>query len=316
MFCINCGQELPDNAKFCYKCGTECPVYNAKNALNDKESGINTATLLQRIEIMLSDGDFAGAMSKCDVVLDSEPMNWKAYLFMLLAELKCRNTDDLAKQPIPFDDNQYYIRAVKYCDYDLASELSIYLDEINSRNEAKQLNPKIGDDIYFGTKSGKKMWWKVLRIKDGMALIITKENVCDLPYHDAGGDITWSDCTLRKWLNSDFLDGYFTDLERSRIKSCKLNNENSKYQTNGGEPTTDKVFLLSIHEALTMFANTSDRANDSWWWLRSPGSNLNHAAVVDIGGKVYTGVGDVYTYGNIVDYNNGVRPALWVKIDT
>ena len=43
-------------------------------------SGTNTDSLLQRVEIMLGDGDFGGAMSKCDTILDSDPTNGNVYL--------------------------------------------------------------------------------------------------------------------------------------------------------------------------------------------------------------------------------------------
>lgn len=372
MFCMNCGQSLPDGAKFCMKCGTpqgavsptattssetinldgthlfvpamcpncnahmkvdssckiarcdtcgtECLVQDAIKALTVRGnvqvgsatinvSGTNTDSLLQRVEIMLGDGDFGGAMSKCDTILDSDPTNGRVYFYMLMSQLCCRGRNDLTAQKDPFDGNQYYLKAMQYGDPELKNELQGYINAINARNEAKQKNPKVGDEIYFGTNNGQRIWWKVLSIRDRMAFIISSNNITLMPYHQPSGNITWADCTLRKWLNNDFIRGYFTPAEQARILPCKLNNDkNSRYNTPGGVPTTDKVFLLSINEANQLFAYDRARANVSWWWLRSPGGNPNSAACVSYGGEVTTN-------GSNVNINSGVRPVMWIKLD-
>lgn len=367
MFCMNCGQQLPDGAKFCLNCGTpqgavsptgttqsetinldgmhtfvpamcpncnahmkvdttsnvarcdtcgtECLVQDAIKTLTVRGNvqvgnatinitGTNTDSLLQRVEIMLGDGDFNGAMSKCETILDSEPTNGKVYFFMLMANMHCKNRNELASKVKPFDGNQYYLKAMQYGDPELKNELQGYINVI----EAKLKNPKVGDEIYFGTQNGQYIWWKVLRTQDRMAFIISSYNICTMPYHHSGGKITWENCTLREWLNNDFISGYFTPAEQSRIIPCKLNNDNNpEYKTPGGIPTTDKVFLLSIHEAKTIFPNDQARANGSGWWLRSPGLPSN-AACVD-------NDGEVATIGNRVDGNYGVRPAMWIQLD-
>ena len=373
MFCMNCGQQLPDGAKYCLQCGTpqgavsptgttqaetinldgmhtfvpalcpncsahmkvdssakvahcdscgtECLVQDAIKALTVRGnvqvgsatinvSETNTDSLLQRVEIMLGDGDFGGAMSKCDTISDSDPTNGRVYFYMLMSNLNCRKRNDLASQTRPFDGNQYYIKAMQYGDPELKNELQGYINAINARNEAKLKNPKVGDEIYFGTQNEHRIWWKVLRIQDRMALIICSNNICNLPYHQHNCSITWADCTLRKWLNNDFIRGYFTPAEQARILPCKLNNDkNPHYNTPGGVPTTDKVFLLSINEANQLFANDRARANDSWWWLRSPGYDPFCAACVGDDGEVGTS-------GSFVDYYDGVRPALWLNLNS
>lgn len=373
MFCMNCGQQLPEGAKFCMKCGTpqgavspigpaqagtinlngtstfvpamcpncnahmkvdtsskiarcdacgtECLVQDAIKALTVKGNvqvgnatinvnGTNTDSLLQRVEILLGDGDFQGARSKCDTILDSEPTNGKVYFYMLMSDLKCRNRNELSAQKAPFDNNQFYINAMRYGSLELKNELQGYINAINVRNEAIRKNPKVGNEFYFGTRSGKLIWWKVLIVRDGMAFVISREAICDKKYHDNGGDITWADCTLRKWLNNEFISEYFTPSEQTRILPCKLKKDNNPhYKTRCGVPTTDRVFLLSINEANQLFANDQARDIGSWWWLRSPGRNPDKAAYVYIGG----GVG---TPGDDVNYNYGVRPALWLNLNS
>lgn len=372
MFCMNCGQVLPDGAKFCLNCGTnqgavspnassrtetinldgthtfvpamcpncsahmkvdssskiahcdacgtECLVQDAMKALTVKGNvqvgsatinvnGTNTDSLLQRVEIMLADGDFSGAMSKCDTILDSDPTNGKVYFFMLLSDLGCKSRNDLANQPAPFDGNQYYIKAIRYGDDNLKSELLGYISAITDRNEAKQNNPSVGDIIHYGINNGQKMWWKVLKTQGRMAMIITTYNICEMKYHQPYIAITWHDCTLRKWLNNEFYNGYFTQDERAKILPCKLINDNNpNYGTLGGAPTTDKVFLLSINEVNTLFANNQARANGSWWWLRSPGCEPRAVANVESDGEVDAS-------GYRVGSDGGVRPVIWIKLD-
>lgn len=375
MFCMNCGQQLPDGAKFCLNCGTsqgavlptetiqaetinldgmhtfvpalcpncsahmkvdssvkvahcdscgtECLVQDAIKALTVRGnvqvgnaiinvSGTSTDSLLQRVEIMLADGDFNGAMSKCDTILDSEPTNGKVFLYMLMSSLGCKNRTELANQSIPFDGNQYYIKAVQYGDASLKTELTDYINTIRKRDEefsAKLNNLKVGDTFFYGSYNGQPISWKVLRIQDCKILVITTHIVCEMPYHQTWVGITWSECTLRKWLNNDFINGNFTQAERARILPSKLNNDNN-FTTPGGAPTTDNVFLLSIKEAKTLFANDKARANGSCWWLRSPGLNSpSYAADVYNDGKVHS-------YGSYVHINRGVRPTLWLSLNS
>lgn len=173
----------------------------------------------------------------------------------------------------------------------------------------KKLN--VGDEFYFGTFNGKKILWKTIRIKDHMAFIICSRNLCNMPYHRPGGSVTWKDCTLRKWLNNEFFNNSFTPSERAKILPCKLKNRNNpQYRTPGGEQTTDKVFLLSIHEAYTLFPDDKARANGAWWWLRSPGCGPFFAAFIVSDGRICT-----YGFNSNERSNYGVRPALWINLE-
>ena len=125
------------------------------------------------------------------------------------------------------------------------------------------------------------------------------------------------------------------------IDSTIIAENSSTYGTSGGKNTTDKVFLLSIAEAEkyfdsddarlctpTGYAKTqgiyvsrgafSDGKATCWWWLRSPGINSHHAAIVDFDGSIR----EVRAYAtnhtqneNEVDYGHvAVRPAMWIGI--
>ena len=103
-----------------------------------------------------------------------------------------------------------------------------------AENEAKLNNLKVGDKFYFGVNYGhfgethrERMQWKVLKTQDDKALVITTDSVCDTTYHDDRGNVTWNDCTLREYLNREFLDWCFTKEERARILSSSLNNDDN-----------------------------------------------------------------------------------------
>ena len=189
----------------------------------------------------------------------------------------------------------------------------------NLQELLKFFQPKIaytvGDTIHFGE------WdWRVLAVENGKALLITKNIIEQRPYNDEEANVTWETCTLRAYLNGEFLKKFST---QERAKICKIENvnfDNPWYETSGGSNTTDKVFLLSIEEVKKYFGDiqpNEERAarirNDrAFWWLRSPGQHQDYAAYVSLDGKVPI-LGLVVS--SIGEGTNGVRPALWLKIN-
>jgi hypothetical protein len=169
-------------------------------------------------------------------------------------------------------------------------------------------------------------------VQGDKALIITEGVVEQRAYHNEQVDVTWETCSLRKYLNGEFLGKF----DSSRIASATNQNpDNPWYGTSGGNPTQDSVFLLSLDEVCRYFgdstanlrkkastgsdyyiedANDKNRmarnSNDSWWWLRSPGHNSNEAAFVSGDGGVYVGGFDVLEFSD----SGGVRPALWLEL--
>ena len=192
--------------------------------------------------------------------------------------------------------------------------------------EFKQL-PKVGSVIPFGPYK-----WCVLDVQDDKALLITDKIVEERPYNDEFIPVTWETCTLRSYLNGEFLKK-FSEKEQAGI--CKIENtnlDNQWYGANGGRNTTDKLFLLSLEEVVKYFGDSGqlknknpesawcidDQYNDkrvaklnnsgSWWWLRSPGGLQDNAARVGLDGGVGLD-GD-----NVNAETGGVRPALWLNL--
>lgn len=192
----------------------------------------------------------------------------------------------------------------------------------------------VGDTFMFGsyeqdnnTSNGKEsIEWTVLD-KRGMSLLLISTQALDCQQYNASHvNITWEICSLRGWMNSTFFNAAFSKEEQALIQSTNVSADgNLKYSTGPGNPTVDKVFLLSGSEAEKHFGSGEARkcvptvyakaqgeitSDDTTcrWWLRSPGYTQSNAAAV-------LGDGSVYYLGLDVDYDTGcVRPAVWFSI--
>ena len=218
-----------------------------------------------------------------------------------------------------------------------------YIGKYGEEKWNKIKNIKVGDTYTFGayeqdnsTSNGKEaIEWTVLD-KDGMSLLLISKQALDCQqYNTSYTDVTWESCSLRKWMNGTFLNKAFNAEEQAQIQNTTVSaDKNPEYNTNPGNATTDKVFLLSINEVEKYFnsdearkcaptayakaqgAYTSDSyktasgAATCWWWLRSPGNNQNDAA------RVYND-GSVSCSGTyVINDNYAVRPALWINLDS
>ena len=139
---------------------------------------------------------------------------------------------------------------------------------------------------------------------------------------------------MRTWLNTDFVNDAFSDGEKAMIPTVTVSaDENPRCDTDPGNATKDRVFLLSIVEAEKYFTSdearncvpteyaisngaytsdsyTKDGKATCWWWLRSPGDGQDNAAYVNDGGSVRR-FGD-----DVSDVFNSVRPALWIDLNS
>ena len=160
--------------------------------------------------------------------------------------------------------------------------------------------------------------------------MISEQNLDTQPYNEQWLDTfaTWETCTLRKWLNSNFVDSAFSrDERKSILTSSVMNDDSTEYGTDGGRNTKDMVFLLSIVEAAKHFGSYADRVAKNtayakaegaytgvnmagWWWLRSPGVDQYMAAYIST-------VGTIVKSGDYIsEYDGAVRPALWLDLSS
>ena len=248
-----------------------------------------------------------------------------------------------------------YDRAIKYIDSGDYKAAYMLLDGLSYKDSAEKLlsikpqyykfllkNSKVGDIVYFGTyeqdndtTNGKEdIEWLVLAKEKNRVLVISDKALDCQPYNSSyTEEVTWEKCSLRKWLNNDFINAAFTAEERAKIPTVMVSTDkNPEYDTDPGNATKDRVFLLSIVEvekyfpsnearkcvpteyAISNGAYTSDSYTKGgkatcWWWLRSPGYNRFDAASVNM----YGNVDEEGSHVNNDTY--AVRPAMWISID-
>lgn len=196
----------------------------------------------------------------------------------------------------------------------------------------KLKDPNVGDTIFFGnyeqdndTSNGKEdIEWLVLAKEGRKLLVISVKSLDRQPFNtEYSIEKTWESCSLRTWLNDTFLNAAFSTEEQAIIQSVNVPaDRNPEYDTDPGNTTTDKVFLLSIDEANKYFNSDEARicmptdyansSNSSYshvtrWWLRSPGESRRVVFVE------HEGV--IYYYGDYDDCLYCVRPAIWISIE-
>ena len=110
--------------------------------------------------------------------------------------------------------------------------------------------------------------WMVLA-RDGDRVLVISRYVLDcVRYDEEYRRVTWETCTLRSWLNGEFLNAAFDPEEQLLIPPTHVTADpNPDFDVDPGEDTEDKLFLLSIPEAEAYFhpdpyviplANTGD----------------------------------------------------------
>jgi hypothetical protein len=218
---------------------------------------------------------------------------------------------------------------------------------------------EIGDVIefgsYFRTKYKQKLpiEWIVLNRQavsnEASKLLLVSKYALDCkPYNKRDEGITWEESALRTWLNGDFYDSAFNAQEQSAIALTDvLADVNPRNNTDSGNDTTDKVFLLSIDDAEKYFASDKDRKCAPTEYAIAQGALTSEVYWVD-GKYVYTqsgGSSDIYWVdgkptccwwlrspgassicaasvcsdgsvshlGDYVDYGgSAIRPAMWI----
>ena len=207
----------------------------------------------------------------------------------------------------------------------------------------------MGSVVTFGTYPQTKegtdqtpIEWIVLDydVANNKALLISRYGLDAVPYNTKWKDVTWEQCTLRAWLNSEFLNRAFSAKEQSAILITNVDNSseqgNSQWKTVGGNNTSDRIFLLSYAEAnrylgVTRYDSnntksrvaptdyaietgaystdnyqTADGKPAGWWWLRMPGLSNFDAPYVHNGGSLY--------YEAVFRDYGVVRPAFWLNL--
>lgn len=184
--------------------------------------------------------------------------------------------------------------------------------------------------------------WRILKQTGDKAMLLADRMPDTCPFNDTYNDTSWSECSLRRWLNSEFISRAFTTSEIAAIEETDVKNDaNYYFGTACGPDTKDRVFVLSESEtfssplAVEYGFSDKDYGNDparrfrstlyakcrgawwspvdkfrgvSFWFMRTMG--YTKANVVYVGET-----GDTYNRGIVVTCNDSaVLPAITLNL--
>ena len=192
--------------------------------------------------------------------------------------------------------------------------------------------------------------WIVLDKEEDRALLLCKEVIDCKCFDDTNIETTYKNSTIRKWLNEEFYNEAFSNVEKNNI--IETNNTNINLQGNRDEDTIDKVFLLSLDEVQkyfgeldnidknngydnivhnnkaqafpTTYAKEVDNLGEKLFYSKAEGKDYNGACEwwLRTMNSDHKSTAIVYCNGyaeglekeHLINYKNrGVRPAIWVK---
>lgn len=246
-----------------------------------------------------------------------------AALVLVVAFIICYNVDSSRyviaelEQGIGFDDlaKSSYKKLGNYKDSQ---------DKIIAIQKKEILKAKKGSAVEFGSVSwvngkGEKVTegcrWIVLDKQGNSALLSKFSAINNQPYHTTGEAVTWAECSLRKELNTSFLQDTFSPKEQEIIQTTEVKcGDNETYQTEGGASTSDKIFIMNEDEVRQYRKQLGAKLKTMR--LRTPGKDKNtttYVSALGVQGKDKKEV-DVVDYGFPVERNGAcIRPTMWVN---
>jgi hypothetical protein len=149
MFCTKCGAQIDDDAKFCKICGTkthigeeavstvEAVATSSKieenterlDAVRSDENPDYEASMhdvsgsselvknqLERVRMMIEDGDFDAASIKLEQIIEAENENAEAYFLKTLVDFKVKSIDEISNEQLSGNEN--FAKALQYASAD------------------------------------------------------------------------------------------------------------------------------------------------------------------------------------------------------
>lgn len=218
--------------------------------------------------------------------------------------------------------------------YEMTDESGTFVYLKESDATMKLSNAFVGSEIELGTyeqdnvaeDGTEPIKWIVADKSaiDGYVILVSYYGLDVQQYHNEDVDITWENCSLRKWLNEDFYNTAFSDEEKAIISPISLENPANKSSgIEGGNPTVDTVWMFGEYDArnymelmskdngqvpTTDYVQSLGEKEIDCFWLRTPGSAANKASVA----------WDDSNFGEInspVTESHVVRPVILVSKD-
>ena len=192
---------------------------------------------------------------------------------------------------------------------------------------SKNVNTASAPTVYFGQNQvNMPAAWRVIGY-DGNGVASVQEDMTLLAAGSMGEAVFDNDCSSIEYAPSDLktvidaLAGKLTTKENAAVKKRTLtsgshNGENTDCVA-GGQVDNAVFWPLSSKEAIAVNEDLRvvDPEHPAWatsnWWLRSPGSQAYHIAVVDPDGSVHYSGYTVRIYRT-----RGVRPAFNLNLNS
>lgn len=220
-----------------------------------------------------------------------------------------------------------YSKAVNYMNKGNYGDAIDYFEETDYKNSKEMIEKccleslkaaKVGEHVYFGRYGDKIISWTVIEEKASGKLIVADTCIDNKAYNgeteNTDNDIDynlWVNCSLRKWLNKNFYNNVFSDLEKKYITTTEvINTIKLEYSSGGGEDTRDKVFILSWGEIQDYLYDMGISDIGVEYWVRNPsGTNGGYATTWN-----YYSDDVLYADSASISEILGVRPAIWVDM--
>ncbi|MBQ6783559.1 MAG: InlB B-repeat-containing protein [Acholeplasmatales bacterium] len=272
--------------------------------------------------------------------IEFDKSTWTSYKYYM----ESTQQDYMYYKDVDIDNNGIYdYRGVYFTQYRPYYPNNSSADNIYTYQDNNGYNT---NEIYWFSYD--RIEWNILKEENGKALIIANLLLDSQDYYPSSSSSSFTHIdgeegyannyelsTIRKFLNENFYNIAFNDLQKILIEKTIVDNSES---STGDDPnsyvcnnTEDKIFLLSYQEAnnIDYFANDIARqaqgsdyakcqglkistddpyAGYSFWWLRSP--YYDYAYFV----SYVTPVGNTYNYIYVKENSLGVRPACWINL--
>ena len=194
-----------------------------------------------------------------------------------------------------------------------------YKDSQDKLREVSVLNAQnftLNDKVYLGNYNGELLEWIVISVDGHHAVLVCNSIIENKQYNDMHGGIDvdeesfhyneWPNCSLRTWLNTDFLNAAFNDSEMSVLTKATVVSA-GEYKTEA--TVTDYVYILSGSEmndaAKTNWDVDCSIRNEALWLRGSSGTNGSYAQGYNT---------DVKYDLNRLTMQFGVVPVIWLDI--
>ncbi len=376
IICVACGEKNDSSYSFCKNCGrplnqSKTLVGTAKNETYLKTASQNTDGKQKKSPLLIAGIAAVGvaALFLVNQKIIQPSMTYKTAESLMAdgnyeeAVEKFSELEDYKDAPGRLLEAKYMLAGalVGEKEYDAArkiyKELGDYQDAAEKEESAKDLQYVEGNEVIFGTyeqddnleNGAEPIEWIVLKRDGENALLLSKYALDAKPFNDQDEPISWEKCTLRKWLNEDFLNTAFTEEEKEVVQLRNVDNGleqqcysmswinamPDRYKQND---TMDKVFLLSTKEVYKNYkeyvkgAEATQRVlnmgiriypelgNTCRWWLRSQpadnarSSRLSNPAFVDAA-YAYVNSNFLGQIDSSVNNIKAIRPAIWINLN-